>query len=189
MLIAVDIGNVCIQLHVEESNRAFGYNAGLPVAFATLTEQYESGKIGSPEFLKKISVVTGLSESAAKLAWDQKLGAEMPGMADAIRDFAAQGVEFVFLSDIAELHLTKFRRTVSFVNLFKGGIFSFEAGACKPNPQIFQSFENTYGKPAIFFDDMERNIIGAKAFGWNAVQFTGADMFRETVQRLLSEQN
>ncbi len=188
MLVAVDIGNVCIQLHVEESNRAFGYNAELPVAFTTITEQYESGIIDTPEFLKKVSIVTGMTETGAKQAWDQKLGVEMPGMAEAIREFTAKGVEFVFLSDIAELHLTKFRRTVSFVNLFKGGIFSFEAGACKPDPRMFQTFEETYGKPAIFFDDMERNINGATEFGWKAIRFTGADMFRETMSQLLTRQ-
>ena len=65
MLAAVDIGNVCIQLQVEKSNRAFGYSGELPVAFTTLTEQYETGKIGTVEFLKKMSAVTGLSEAAA----------------------------------------------------------------------------------------------------------------------------
>ncbi|MBR2439497.1 MAG: HAD-IA family hydrolase [Lentisphaeria bacterium] len=186
MLAAVDIGNVCIQLQVEKSNRAFGYSGELPVAFTTLTEQYETGKIGTVEFLKKMSAVTGLSEAAAKLAWELKLGSEMPGMADAIRDFAAKGVEFVFLSDIGELHLTAVRRNVSFVNFFKGGIFSFEAGVCKPDHRIFRTFEDTYGKPAVFFDDLEKNIKSASEFGWNAVQFTGADMFRETMNQLLS---
>lgn len=189
MLIALDIGNVCIQLQVEESNRAFGYSGELPIAFTSLTEQYETGKIVTAEFLKKLSAVTGLSEADAKHAWDLKLGSEMPGMAEAIREFTAKGVEFVFLSDIAELHLTAFRRNVSFVNLCKGGIFSFEAGVCKPDHRIFHVFEKTYGKPAVFFDDLEKNIRSASEFGWNAVQFTGADMFRKTVNQLLSGQH
>ena len=74
----------------------------------------------------------------------------------------------------------------SFVNFFKGGIFSFEAGVCKPDHRIFHVFEKTYGKPAVFFDDLEKNIRSASEFGWNAVQFTGADMFRKTVNQLLS---
>ena len=176
MLIALDIGNVSVQLHLEESNRMFGFSGSYPPAFEAIAEQYETGKIQTPEFLKKASAVTGLSEQVVYDAWDMKVGCEIPGMGDAVREFAAKGVEFAFLSDIGELHLAKVRRSVSFVNLCKGGIFSHEAGIRKPND----------GKPDLFFDDMEKNVIGAVAMGWKAVRFTGVNMFRETVNQLLS---
>lgn len=188
MLIALDIGNVCVQLQLEESARLFGYElSAQPEAFTNLTYQYETGKIDTPEFLNKVSGLTGMSGAEVKHAWDVKVGREMPGMAEAVRDFSSKGIEFAFLSDIGGLHLTKFRRTVSFVHLVKGGIFSCETGCCKPEKQIFQAFESTYGKPDLFFDDMERNIRGAAAFGWRAVRFTGAELFRETVNRYLAE--
>ena len=186
MLIALDIGNVSVQLHLEESNRMFGFSGSYPPAFEAIAEQYETGKIQTPEFLKKASAVTGLSEQVVYDAWDMKVGCEIPGMGDAVREFAAKGVEFAFLSDIGELHLAKVRRSVSFVNLCKGGIFSHEAGIRKPNAGIYQAFEETYGKPDLFFDDMEKNVIGAVAMGWKAVRFTGVNMFRETVNQLLS---
>ena len=186
MLIALDIGNVSVQLHLEESNRIFGFSGSYPPAFEAIAEQYETGKIQTPEFLKKASVTTGLSEQAVYDAWDMKVGGEIPGMGDAVREFAAKGIEFAFLSDIGELHLTKVRRDVSFVNLCKGGIFSCEAGIRKPDVGIYRAFEAAYGKPDLFFDDMEKNISGAAALGWKAVRFTGVDMFRETVDQLLS---
>ena len=186
MLIALDIGNVSVQLHLEESNRMFGFSGSYPPAFEAIAEQYETGKIQTPEFLKKASVITGLSEQAVYDAWDMKVGGEIPGMGDAVREFAAKGIEFAFLSDIGELHLTKVRRDVSFVNLCKGGIFSCEAGIRKPDAGIYRAFEAAYGKPDLFFDDMEQNIIGASAMGWKAVRFTGVDIFRETVDQLLS---
>ena len=122
-----------------------------------------------------------------KIAWDMEIGTAVPGMTEAVREFAGKGVEFVFLSDTNELHMTRIRRILPFVNLVKGAILSHEVGVCKPNPDIYKAFEEKYGVPDLYFDDLEKNIAGAEKRNWKAVQFVDASHFRKVMEQALSE--
>ena len=189
MLIALDIGNVCLQLHFAEAAAALGLEAGQPCPedVAALCNDYALGNVSTEHFLRTMSSRLNRSEEEILNGWNMEIGAAIPGMTEAVREFAARGVEFVFLSDTNDLHVTKIRRTLPFANLVKGAIFSQEVGACKPNDAMYAAFEEKYGMPDLYFDDLEKNIAGAKKRNWNAVQFTGAQQFREIVEQKLAE--
>lgn len=187
MLAALDIGNVCIQLHIAETVQALGLDPDLPIPeqIRTACNDYALGACSTGDFLRSLSAATGLSENQAAEAWNIEIGAPVPGMTEAVREFAEQGVEFVFLSDTNDLHMTKIRRTLPFAHLVKGAILSQVVGACKPDPAIYQAFEQMYGIPDIYFDDLEKNIAGAAEREWNAVRFTDAVQFRKSMEQLL----
>ncbi|MBE6405258.1 MAG: hypothetical protein E7040_04480 [Lentisphaerae bacterium] len=189
MLIALDIGNVCIQLHFAESEAAFGFDPEHPIPedVVDLCRDYAVGAVSTEQFLSEMSLLTNRTEKEVLEAWNMEIGAAIPGMTEAVRDFAARGVEFVFLSDTNDLHMTKIRRSLPFANLVKGAILSQEVGVCKPDPEIYSAFEEKYGVPDLYFDDLEKNIAGAKKRNWNAVQFTGVSQFREVVEQALAQ--
>lgn len=191
MLIALDIGNVCIQLHLEESAIALGFDSDhpMPEHIMSFCRNFALGEVSSEEFLKTMSFQLNRPVEQVLEAWNMEIGEAFPGMTEAVRDFAARGVEFVFLSDTNELHMTKIRRTLPFSNLVKGAVLSYEVSSCKPDPGIYSAFEQKYGIPDLYFDDLEKNIIGAKNRNWNAVQFTDAFQFREAVEQALARKN
>ena len=62
----------------------------------------------------------------------------------------------------------------SFINLFDGGIVSYECGMLKPNHKIYNLLIDSYDinpSTAIFYDDKKENVEAAKECGLNAVIF------------------
>ena len=65
-----------------------------------------------------------------------------------------------------------------FLNRPRGVTVSGEIGLIKPDVRIYQRHAADFRlDPAasIFIDDSEKNVEGAKAAGWHAVHFTGAE--------------
>lgn len=68
-----------------------------------------------------------------------------------------------------------------FLNLPRGVTVSGEVGLIKPDVRIYERHAADFGlDPAasLFIDDSEKNVEGAKAAGWQAVHFTGAEKLR-----------
>ncbi len=190
MLAAVDIGNVQITLHFDRCFRRFGIDPAAPIPPEVLKLDYgfETGALGEAAWLEGMRRWTGknMSDSEIVDAWNEIIGGPMPGMEEQIRKFAAKGVRFVHLSDTTPPHMTKIYRTLPFGHLISGAVLSYEAGACKPEPAIFEYFERRYGVPDVFFDDLDKNVEGARKRGWNAVKFQSAAQFGNILEKLLS---
>ena len=177
--VALDIGGVSIQLRYQEAYANFGVSspAELPAEFTALCGEYECGRISTEVWLKGFREITKFrySENELLSIWCSVIGDTVPGMKEQIEKYAANGYDFIFLSDISETHLAETFRKCSFAHAVIGGIYSFEVGARKPDHAMFRAFENAYGRPAFYFDDRADNIESAKKFGWNAIRFHSAD--------------
>lgn len=189
MIVAIDIGMVCVNLRLEERNRKLGFSDGVPAAAQKLYDDIGTGAISVETFVREMSAMTGLSDTAVIEAWNYAIGSPIDGMTEAVREFASRGVEFVFLSDTNNLHMAEVRRVLPFANLVKDSILSQEIGVCKPSPEIYRAFEEKHGKPDLYFDDLIHNIESAASLGWNAVLFTGVQIFRDAVEACLSAKN
>ena len=65
-------------------------------------------------------------------------------------------------------------------DLFEDIFYSARVGVRKPEPGFFDFVERKIGpqsEPPLFFDDTPKVIAGARAFGWDAVQFDTTDDF------------
>lgn len=63
-------------------------------------------------------------------------------------------------------------------------VCSAELGAAKPDPEVFRRLAARLGvEPAhaLFFDDGEKYVLGARAAGFNAHVFTGVDDLKKTL--------
>ncbi|MEM7385674.1 MAG: HAD-IA family hydrolase, partial [Verrucomicrobiota bacterium] len=79
------------------------------------------------------------------------------------------------LSDTNPWHLeyllANFESTFSH---FQGGTTSFAAGCLKPDARIFQTAARTHGfqpEEAIFIDDVETNVDGARQTGMQGIRY------------------
>lgn len=62
------------------------------------------------------------------------------------------------------------------------GIWSYEIGALKPEPEAYLWLERILSlapEDICFVDDVEANVAAARARGWDAIRFKDADQVRE----------
>jgi 2-haloacid dehalogenase len=68
-----------------------------------------------------------------------------------------------------------------FLNLPRGVTVSGEVGLIKPDVAIYERHAVDFGlspEHSIFIDDSMPNVEGARAAGWQAVHFTGAEKLK-----------
>ena len=103
----------------------------------------------------------------------------MEGLIDAGRDVT-------MLTNFAEDTFRHAREIYPFLNKPRGVTVSGEIRLIKPDLAIYEKHARDFGlKPqaTLFIDDSLPNVEGARAAGWQAVHFTGA----ETLKRDLAE--
>jgi putative hydrolase of the HAD superfamily len=64
-------------------------------------------------------------------------------------------------------------------------IFSYQHGACKPSPALYEAVVRRTGVEApatLLIDDAQSNVHGALAAGWQAIHFTTPDALREALR-------
>lgn len=186
-IVALDIGGVCVQLHRELCYAELGVKGecDAPPAFLDASMKLEKGKIDPEHWLDQFEIATNHKFSRPKLLeiWNKMIGFDIPGMGQAVRDFSDR-YRFVYFSNTSRLHLDEVVRKNRFGHLVTGGIYSFEAGYMKPEVEIYQIFEKTYGVPVAYFDDTAANISAAKELGWNAHLYTCPETFHQILSDL-----
>jgi putative hydrolase of the HAD superfamily len=77
------------------------------------------------------------------------------------------------ISNTNDAHITHAEAAYSFFSLFPARIYSHQVGAMKPQPEIYQAAREAVGSPdpteMLFIDDLEPNILGAVALGWQTI--------------------
>lgn len=98
-----------------------------------------------------------------------------------------RGWDVTMLTNFAADTLREARERFAFLRRPRGVTVSGEVGVIKPDPEIYRIHAEAFGlKPAatLFIDDSPANVAGAKAAGWQAVLFEGAEgLRRDLVER------
>ena len=176
--IAVDIGNVSVFIDTFAFPRTLGLDGFTP-EMRELQRRVEWGEITDEQFFHELKAFTppDWTEEHLRAIFDSILLTPVPGMEALLANLSASGVKVVFFSDISPAHLKGFRqRFPSAVNY--PGIYSFDVGAWKPSPKMFEAFEKKYGKPDIYVDDRLDLVEAAQKYGWNGLQFQNAEWLK-----------
>jgi HAD superfamily hydrolase (TIGR01509 family) len=123
-------------------------------------------------------------------AWGARFGETItdpvPGVHEIARELDARGVPLFaitnFSADFWPPFLAKER---AFFDLFRSIVVSGEEKLLKPDPALYFRALDRFGlKPgdALFIDDREINVEGARAIGMHAHLFTGADGLRRRLE-------
>ncbi len=104
-----------------------------------------------------------------------------------IRDaLLARGYDVTALTNFAADTFDQARAMYPFLDRFRGITVSAHLGLMKPELAIYRHHEKSFGlDPAatLFFDDSLANVEGARAAGWQAEQFVGAETMRADLAR------
>ncbi|QND49802.1 HAD family phosphatase [Rhizobium lusitanum] len=93
----------------------------------------------------------------------------------------AEGCDVTMLTNFASDTFREAQARFDFLNKPRGVTVSGDIGLIKPDVAIYEAHVKSFGlDPAstIFIDDSLANVEGAKAAGWHAVHFTGAEKLR-----------
>lgn len=83
-----------------------------------------------------------------------------------------------YLSNMPVPYARALQRLHGFLNDFDGGVFSGDVQLIKPEPAIYQCLQSRYAlepEHTIFIDDLEANVLAARAQGWHGIHFQSAN--------------
>jgi len=152
-----------------------------------LHAEFEQGHLTGPAYHRRImSLVGGDVPYEEFFAMYGDIFTEIPGTCDLLRRLRTR-YPLYLLSDTNEIHFGYVKKTVDVVRLFDQCIVSYEVGAMKPGPRIYQEVLRRSGMPAeacVFIDDRPGNVEGAKRVGMRALQFTSPEQCAADLSRL-----
>jgi FMN phosphatase YigB (HAD superfamily) len=175
-VLVLDVGQVCISLAPEACAKILKVDRleDLLIEHPEIgmwIEKLEIGEIDSNQFLAGVSDVLRISRETIRLAWMANIGRELPLIAGIVDEAIAAGLSVVLMSDTSPMHTEVFFPALSFSKRVAGCVYSYEVGARKPSPAMYEAVEQQFcdgGVPLLFADDKTGNTDTAKARGWGA---------------------
>ncbi len=154
----------------------------------TLEDDYETGRISSAEFLRRVRDLCGIrctdevmASAYSDIFWPN---VEVCALIPRLR----QRYRLLLGSNTTELHARRFRRQFAeHLRHFEHLVLSFEIGVRKPQAGFFEHCQRLAGgAPAtcLFIDDLPDNVAGARACGWHGIVYRGIDDLRMRLARL-----
>ncbi|CNG17816.1 glucose-1-phosphatase [Yersinia enterocolitica] len=185
MLYIFDLGNVIVDIDFKRVLGVWSKLSSVPLA--TLSErftmgevfqQHERGEISDEDFARQLSDEMGLSLSFEQFAegWQAVFVALRPEVISIMQKLRAEGHRVVVLSNTNRLHCNYWPQHYPEVAAAADHMYlSQDLGMRKPEARIYQhvlSAENILAEQAVFFDDVEANIVAARIEGMTGIHVT-----------------
>jgi putative hydrolase of the HAD superfamily len=158
----------------------------IPLFWAERAE-YDAGRLDAHEYWAGIAGAAGQKLDAAALPELTRLEVELWNAFDErvlgwAAHLRAHGFRTAILSNLPRALGQKLRATPGFLDPFDHVTFSYELKSVKPEPEIYRDAIRGLGvEPgeALFLDDRELNVQGARAVGLMAELFSTWEEFLE----------
>ncbi|MFT4184870.1 MAG: HAD family phosphatase [Rhizobium sp.] len=113
--------------------------------------------------------------------WSEMVPHAYDGSVAIMEKLIAEGRDVTMLTNFASDTFREAQTRFPFLNKTRGVTVSGDIGLIKPDVAIYETHAKSFDlDPAstIFIDDTLVNVEGARAAGWHAVHFTGAEQLR-----------
>jgi HAD superfamily hydrolase (TIGR01509 family) len=162
------------------------------LASSPLLIEYETGRMGTPEFLRHAMHATGFDGEVDEFAEAfSDIFTPIAPMVEAQAALRARGVQTFIFSNTNPLAVGHIRRRFPFFQNFDGHVLSYEHGAMKPDPPIYEAVERLTRKrgPAILYiDDRAENLETGRARGWQVILQEDPGRSRSEIERAFNRQ-
>jgi len=188
----LDLGNVVIRWHAARLCANLATLAGTSAAAIAdclrgtpHDAAYVEGRIDTATFRERFGAELGVrfAPDAFTAAWNDVF--ERDGAMEALVEAVAPVIPTYALSNTNALHFDWLTAHLPVWQRFRAVVASHEVGAQKPDPRIYLQACTVAGcdpGQAVFVDDLADNVAGARALGFDALQFTGVDRLRADLQ-------
>lgn len=117
--------------------------------------------------------------------WTEMMVGQIDGTVRILETLRQRGRHKIFaLSNWSAETFPLARSQFGFFELFDAILLSGEEKLIKPDPRFFNLLSERHGvvpHKSVFIDDVEKNINGACALGFNAIRFTDPDSLRQSL--------
>lgn len=124
---------------------------------------------------------------AFRTHWPEMVPHAYEGSVQIMKNLIDQGRDVTMLTNFSADTFAQARRMYPFLDLPRGVTVSGEVGLIKPDAAIYQRHARDFGLDAahtLFIDDAPANVEAARAVGWQALRFTGAEALRRDLAGL-----
>jgi FMN phosphatase YigB (HAD superfamily) len=190
-----DLGKVLVDFSAERMLEQMAAVAGISAEQARaavfdkrLLWEHETGRSSVAEFYEAFCAATATRPDPARLeaAAAEIFDLNLP-LLPLVAQLAQAGYPLGILSNTCPIHWEYCVRRYRIIrDVFPVHALSFRIGAVKPEPAIFRAAAAMAGCRAeeIFFvDDLPGHVAGARAAGFDAVQFVGPEPLAEELRR------
>jgi FMN phosphatase YigB (HAD superfamily) len=190
-----DLGRVIVPFDFNRGYARIAPLCGVPaselpgrIGATDLVRRFESGAVEARDFVRQLSQQLNF-ETTYENFCDIWSSIFLPHtlITDAMLEGLARNYRLVLLSNTNSIHFEMVRENYPLLRHFHAYVLSYEVGAMKPLPLIYQrAIEAARCTPAECFytDDIREYVEGARAHGIDAVQFESAEQIeRELRQR------
>ena len=195
--VILDYGEVlCYPPTAQEMGR-MGAPFGMdPIPFRKLWERdrlrYDRGDLSPEAYWSALAKDTGTQltpEQVARLRqWDLEMwGHDNPAMVAWLRQLHSAGVKTGLLSNMPDEMVRYVRQQFTWLDQFDHLTFSAEVSLIKPDAAIYEHSLRGVGvaaSEALFIDDKEPNVQGARAVGIRAIRFQSIEQLRSELREL-----
>lgn len=152
--------------------------------------QLESGLLTSRQFVSEVQNATGFAGSAEEFcAFFADIFEPIPPMVELHAELRKQQIPTYIFSNTNDIAITHIRHSFPFFANFEGYILSYQVGAMKPQPKIYEALETMCGgrgAEIFYIDDRLENIQAGAARGWQVVLHESPGATRAALQKFLS---
>ena len=194
-IVVFDLGKVLVDFDYSIAGRRIAAQADLSPAevqkfldHSPLLYRYETGLMTRQEFYDTVRQHTGFrggydefGKFFADIFW------EIPVMVEIQATLRRRGIPTYIFSNTNDLAVEHIRRNFPFFSNFDGYILSYEVGAMKPHPKIYEDLEKMSGKRGaeiLYLDDRRENVDAGAARGWQVSLQTDPAKSRVAVEIL-----
>jgi putative hydrolase of the HAD superfamily len=138
-------------------------------------DEFESGAIDPDEYIDWALGMLGSKVSHAEFrhAWQRIFTPNRP-MWERVRQLNAAGHRLILFSNTNAIHCPWVFEEYPEFSLFDAAVLSYEVGAIKPHPPIYQNAIDTHSlvpESTLYIDDLPENIATGREFGFHCFQY------------------
>jgi putative hydrolase of the HAD superfamily len=195
--VILDYGEVlCYSPTPEEWARMAGLFGVDPVPFRKLWDRnrllYDRGDLSPEAYWSAVAKDAGTQLAPPQLPslrqWDVEMWAhENPIMVAWLKQIHSSGIRTGLLSNMPHDMIRHVRHQFAWLEYFDHQTFSAEVELIKPDAAIYEHSlrgVEVRASEALFVDDKEPNVQGARAVGMRALQFRSMEQFVSDLERL-----
>jgi len=195
--VILDYGEVlCYSPTPEEWARMAGLFGVEPVPFRKLWDRnrllYDRGDLSPEAYWSAVAKDAGTQLAPQQLPllrqWDVEMWAhENPVMVEWLQQIHSAGIRTGLLSNMPHDMIRHVRQQFAWLKYFDHQTFSAEVELIKPDAAIYEHSlrgVEVRASEALFVDDKEPNVQGARAVGMRALQFRSMEQFVSDLEAL-----
>ena len=179
-IVVFDLGKVLVDFDYSIAARKIAARSTMPlddinrfIGDSDLTVKYELGVVTRREFFEQTRQAIGFHGTLEEFGeFFADIFTEIPPMIEIHAELRRRGVPTYIFSNTDDLAVEHIRRNFPFFRDFDGYIFSYEVGAMKPEPKIYEALEKLagrHGADILYIDDRPENVAAGAARGWRTI--------------------